>query len=124
MGKSELTQLVDKPHRTVHKETGEPYWRRRARIHPEKVHLAKRTYALKSKYGITYEEYLDLLDSQGCLCDICGIILTQDIVKNVCIDHCHKTGKIRGVLCGRCNKALGLVDDSIYTLKEMITYLA
>ena len=51
-------------------------------------------------------------------CQTCGVELTKK-----CIDHCHSSGKIRGVLCNNCNTALGLVGDNIDTLKGMISYL-
>ena len=51
-------------------------------------------------------------------CQTCGVELTRK-----CIDHDHKTNKVRGVLCHNCNTALGLVGDNIDTLSSMITYL-
>lgn len=102
-------------------ELKEPYWKKRRRRRPDKVRAISRKHYLKSKYNISLEDYDDLLDSQCYCCAICDTCLAY--VKNVCVDHDHKTGKVRGILCGRCNKALGLVDDNKAVLREMIRYL-
>ncbi len=72
--------------------------------------------------GITHEQRDQLLKEQGNKCACCG---TKDpgSVKGWHVDHCHKTDKIRGVLCATCNIALGHAGDSIEKLKQMITYL-
>jgi hypothetical protein len=59
---------------------------------------------------------IDLMKNENC--QICDMELTKK-----CIDHCHSTNKIRGVLCNNCNTALGLVGDNIDTLHKMIAYL-
>ncbi len=51
-------------------------------------------------------------------CEICNIILDKKD-----IDHCHETGKVRGVLCPRCNKALGLFSDNLNVMEKAIKYL-
>ena len=52
-------------------------------------------------------------------CDTCGV----EIKTKKCIDHCHTTMKVRGILCHNCNTALGLIGDNIDTLSAMISYL-
>ena len=83
---------------------------------------------LKKRFGITLIEYNQILAQQNNCCAICK--LTTDFIdyrtgKQVAlaVDHCHKTDKIRGILCSQCNRALGLFKDSIYNLKNAITYL-
>ena len=71
------------------------------------------------KFNLTKEEYLNLKDSCKNKCMICH--KTQD--KELAIDHCHETGTVRGLLCSNCNTSLGLVYESIDTLKSMIKYL-
>lgn len=110
-------------HNGLNDSTGEPYWKRRRKANPDRVRRIERNSALKAKYGISLDDYEQLLEDQGYLCAICGLILTQGLVKNVCVDHCHKTGTVRGILCGKCNKALGLVDDDADTLKAMVEYV-
>lgn len=82
---------------------------------------------LKRNYGITYRTYRLMLESQQEKCKICegeGFIMNSDRHKmKLVIDHCHKTGKVRGLLCHNCNRALGLLQDSEDNLKAAIAYL-
>jgi len=73
---------------------------------------------LKVRYGMTEADYNKMLTSQKGRCFICGRV--EDIFH---IDHCHKTGKVRGLLCGSCNRALGLFKDNPDNLKKAIEYL-
>lgn len=83
-----------------------------------------RWQVVKRKYGISENEYLEMLKKQGGGCAICGKIDAKHWqTNNLLIDHCHTTGKVRGLLCNNCNTALGLVSDNIDTLKQMIKYL-
>lgn len=72
------------------------------------------------KYGISVEEYRELI-ARG-KCEICG---ETEKAKNkvLAIDHCHKTNKVRGLLCSNCNNALGRVNDKIEILENMKNYL-
>lgn len=89
---------------------------------PDKFHLKDRKNQLKKKYGITIEMYDNLYEQQKGLCKIC---LKQKEKKDryLHIDHCHKTGKVRGLLCRKCNWALGLINDDITILNNMKKYL-
>lgn len=80
----------------------------------------------KKSYGLTYKEVLKLRKKQNELCAICGEkgFMMNDRVKSpLNVDHCHETGKIRGLLCHNCNRGLGLFQDSIERLKSAIAYL-
>jgi hypothetical protein len=70
-------------------------------------------------YGLELGEYLDMYDAQNGNCDIC----VEPLKEWGHIDHCHKTGKVRGILCKQCNFGLGLVDDSVVSLTSAIEYL-
>jgi hypothetical protein len=74
----------------------------------------------KYKYNITFDEYSALLEGQNSCCAICKKKPTN---KHLAVDHCHKTGKIRGLLCNSCNRAIGLMKDDITLLKNSIKYL-
>lgn len=77
-----------------------------------------------AKYGLTPEGYQELLDAQGGACAICGA--TENTRKgsdNFHVDHDHRTGRVRGLLCHHCNVALGMVDDDPDRLNAMIAYL-
>jgi len=81
---------------------------------------------VERKYGFNYKQYLELLKQQN---NCCGNLGCQ--AKNpgapgrsrFYIDHCHVTGKIRGLLCHHCNLALGQVNDNIQKLEGLIQYL-
>lgn len=71
-------------------------------------------------YGISVEEHQYLLEKQGHVCCICG---GQNKSKSLDIDHDHKTGKVRGLLCGKCNTAIGLLQDNPYIVLKAYDYL-
>jgi hypothetical protein len=77
---------------------------------------------LKRMYGITLEEHTKMFENQNGVCAICRKS-GDGKWKKLCVDHCHTTGKVRGLLCKRCNIALGEVGDNIQTLQSMIEYL-
>jgi hypothetical protein len=76
---------------------------------------------LRNAYGITLEGFEAMLESQGGACAICaGPPMGKGTYH---VDHCHKTGEIRGLLCHKCNVALGMVQDSVEHLERLIAYL-
>ncbi len=93
---------------------------------PKHYKKRDRRYLLKSKYGLTVEEYEAMAERQFHRCAICGDYETrsnQGGILNLNVDHDHITGKIRGLLCNRCNRTLGMVKDDLYVLTEMKSYL-
>jgi hypothetical protein len=78
---------------------------------------------LKNTYGIGLEEYNAVLTVQNHKCAGCGIEATKAPRNKLYVDHCHKTNKIRGLLCQHCNTALGMVKDNPETLLSLISYL-
>jgi len=80
-----------------------------------------RAYSLKADYGLSLEEYNKILDKQGGVCAICLNPCTSG--KNLGVDHCHKTNKIRGLLCQSCNTGLGKFRDNRKLLNKAISYL-
>ena len=82
---------------------------------------------LKRNYNITAKIYEETYIEQNGLCAICkteGFTMKKgkDYLKLVC-DHDHKTGKFRGLLCHNCNRALGLLHDSLVDIKEAYNYI-
>lgn len=75
---------------------------------------------LKRAYGIELEEYEALAKAQQHLCLVCGV---QPPDGSLVVDHCHKQGNVRGLLCNQCNTGLGLFKDNTETLRNAITYL-
>lgn len=87
-----------------------------------------RQYWLKKKYGITIEEYDSINYKQGGVCAICQekesiLDKRNNRIKYLSTDHDHKTGRLRGLLCNKCNKALGLFKDKLEILLKAIKYL-
>lgn len=77
-------------------------------------------HQLKRKYGISIQEYEELLLKQGYRCKIC---LNKQSSKALCVDHDHVTGEVRGLLCDRYNRGLGDFNDNVDSLKNAIEYL-
>lgn len=73
------------------------------------------------KYNLTLEQYKDLITNQNGCCAIC--FLSLDMGLHTCVDHCHKTGKTREILCRKCNAGLGHFKDNIDILKSAVKYL-
>jgi hypothetical protein len=78
---------------------------------------------LKTKYGMTGEQFDLLLQDQGGVCKICGKTNAPTRMNLLGVDHCHATGKIRGLLCIKCNSGLGFFEDDINRMKAAIEYL-
>ena len=78
--------------------------------------------ALRRKFGITHDEYDLMLLKQDNECAICRR-KPRNGEKSLVVDHDHKTGVVRGLLCGKCNTSLGTFGDSIEGLERAITYL-
>ncbi len=77
-----------------------------------------RRYILK-RYGLTERDYENLVHSQNGVCLIC-LLPPSDILV---VDHCHVTGKVRGLLCRKCNAAIGSLNDDPILLERAINYL-
>ncbi len=76
----------------------------------------------KQRYGLTSPQVKELLDSQLNLCGLCNKPLTLGKYKGV-VDHCHTTGRIRGILCHDCNVAIGYIENSKIRLGLLKDYL-
>jgi hypothetical protein len=93
-------------------------WRK---LHPKETSVVRKRQDLKRNFGITLEDWFGLFEKQGRKCAICGDSkLGQG---RFCTDHNHKTNKVRGILCTRCNRGIGLLKDSIIVLQAAIKYL-
>lgn len=81
-----------------------------------------RDQELRRKYGISLEKYNEILLSQSCRCRICSIHQTS-LKKKFAVDHCHDTGRIRGLLCFDCNTGIGKLKDDPNLLVKAAEYL-
>lgn len=85
-----------------------------------------RRLKIKSAYGLTTKQYARLLESQGGLCAVCRQEETWESggrLMTMPVDHCHSTGRIRGVVCNRCNRSMGLLRDDPSCIRRAIDYL-
>lgn len=98
------------------------YWKmtaapKRMRKHRENMDHLKR-------YGLTKEQYLEMMEAQRSGCAICGGSSGSSRNRRVlCVDHCHHTGKIRGLLCDNCNKGIGCLKDDVGLVRKALLYL-
>jgi hypothetical protein len=83
----------------------------------------KREWYLKTKYGLTLEQWVLLFEQQGGRCAICFTFEPNGRYDTFHVDHDHNTGVIRGLLCDSCNRGIGLLKDSTTVLKSAVSYL-
>jgi hypothetical protein len=86
-----------------------------------KAQQRKRYY--KKRYGITIEQYEKMLKAQNGVCAICGENNNHKTQRHLHIDHNHQTGKVRGLLCIRCNTIIGNSKENTEILKKAIEYI-
>lgn len=83
----------------------------------------KRDWIIERKYGLTPEAYAAMLANQNGRCAICDADTPGGRFTMFHVDHCHRTGAVRGLLCNACNHLLGNARDNIETLGRAISYL-
>lgn len=81
-----------------------------------------KNWDLKKNFGITLDKYNEMLKNQENKCSICNIS-AEFLKRALCVDHCHTTGKIRGLLCDPCNWGLGNFKDNIKLIDSAKEYL-
>jgi hypothetical protein len=87
---------------------------------------ASRHYGLKRHYGITMTEYTEMYNSQHGKCAICGNPETTKLhgkIRDLSVDHCHTTGKVRQLLCNACNHILGEAKENVKILLAAAAYI-
>lgn len=95
-------------------------WRR---THKESEQYRRRRYHRKAAYGIAPDDYDRMLAEQDYRCLICGIFHEDAVHGTLCVDHDHDSGAVRGLLCHKCNSALGQLQDSSELLFKAAEYL-
>ena len=81
---------------------------------------SNRNSLLKKEYGITLQEYVRLFELQNGVCKMCK---NPEIKKCLAVDHNHKTGKVRGLLCQQCNCMIGFIENKNLFIKDIQKYL-
>lgn len=118
----EKRQKYNKEYWSKHRDEARAQCRKFYRENPEK----KWAYDLKRIYNITVEQYNEIVVRQNGVCAIClqpNREKQNEKEKRLCVDHSHKTGNNRGLLCGHCNKGLGQFSDSPILLEKALKYL-
>lgn len=112
--------ILDRDSRATSAQYQQVYRMKRPRI-VQAVHL-------KKKYGLTVEQFDQMLVEQGGVCAVCR--KTENAkhavtggVRNLAVDHCHDSGQVRGLLCTNCNRGMGNFSDDVETLSAAIEYL-
>lgn len=101
---------------------------RRNKLNPDRVKLYNKKAKLKKLFGLSYDEYLSMKETQKNLCLICkmpesDIDKRTMLPRELAVDHCHTTGKVRGLLCKTCNLGLGYFNDNPKFLEIALNYL-
>ena len=91
-------------------------------IYKETTYSTKRKHLLMKNYGITIEDYNEMFSKQKGRCAICNKH-QSDLERTLNVDHCHSTGKVRGLLCQNCNTGIGLLQDDCDVLLSAAKYL-
>lgn len=94
--------------------------RHRAKLDPEVAAERVRRSNYKAAYGITPEDYDRMFEEQKGLCAIC---LEPPVKMRLAVDHNKKTGKVRQLLCGRCNTSIGLLREDVEIMARAIVYI-
>lgn len=101
----------------------QPAFGRWHKLNRERVQQYMRDFALKRYWGLTREDFDRMLEAQGGVCAICKKSHWMGVGKRPHVDHCHMSGKIRGLLCNLCNVGLGAFKDDVDSLANAIKYL-
>ena len=85
-----------------------------------------RWYEVSRKFGISQAEYSALYKNQNGVCAICcnpETATRNGVVRSLAVDHCHESGRVRGLLCSNCNTALGKFKDDATIIRKAVKYL-
>ena len=80
--------------------------------------MASKAANLKYRYGIELSEYDAMVEQQKCKCKIC-----KTETKTLVVDHCHDSGRVRGLLCKQCNVGIGMLKESENIMREALNYI-
>ena len=86
-------------------------------------HKASNRWKIKQLYGLDFEQFERMKAQQNYVCAICSKHNAGTKYRELSVDHDHKTGKVRALLCGKCNSGLGIFNEDIDLMKKAIEYL-
>lgn len=85
--------------------------------------IKNRDSKLRNDYGISLEDYKKMFDIQKGVCAICGLFPYHKTQRTLAVDHNHTTGKVRALLCHKCNSAIGMLNEDVQIIQKVIEYL-
>ena len=100
-----------------HRERARSYYAKNSK----KVSRVSADAARKRRYGLTPADIQAMREQQGDKCPICCNGLGEG--RSCCVDHCHKTGRVRQLLCSKCNSGLGMFKENLESMQRAIAYL-
>ena len=116
----DCSNAANRQWREANRDRRAEYRRRYAEAnHAELARRGRRTQ-LRSRFGLSPEQYEAILELQGRACAICG---GDNRSKALCVDHDHRSGIVRGLLCHRCNTVIGFARDSAPRLRAAAAYI-
>ena len=84
---------------------------------PKGTYTTVKGQSIWARYGLSEDEYKAMLEAVGYKCEICNL------EKDLNVDHCHSTGKVRGLLCTSCNTSIGKLGDTAESVMKAVNYL-
>lgn len=117
----EANVVKRREYRQAWREKNRDITNEKARATHEQSKEKERASHLRRKFGLSIDDYRELLFLNNGRCHICN---KKQSGKNLPVDHCHTTGRVRGLLCTPCNTALGLLGDDHKRLMKAAVYLA
>lgn len=89
----------------------------------EERYIKNRNTKLKQAYGMSHDDYLEILEKQNYKCACCGVDNKEAGAKGLVVDHNHTTGAVRELLCHSCNTALGLLKEDTSIVSNLLKYI-
>lgn len=114
--KKDPKKYLERNKKSLNKEKKSEYMKEWHKANKDKV----KDYYYKKLYGISISDFDSIYEKQNGGCAICR---EKKNKKDLCVDHNHESGEVRGLLCGKCNFGLGQFQDNISILKKAILYL-
>ena len=107
----------------MEKELSNYWFRKDTGKHRNECHTCHTDAQMERNYGISLSTYNRMFIEQGGVCKICSLPQKSNRNERLAIDHCHETGKVRGLLCDGCNRGIGLLKDDYRILERAASYL-
>lgn len=121
--KSRCRICMKAQHAEWRRQDNQAYNRQRGRDYYATHKAQRRAYCVARKYNLSIEQWDALYHAQGGCCALCSVDLSSLPSKDVHVDHCHTTNKVRGILCSGCNTSLGKLGDTPESIMRAYHYL-